>query len=131
MKPETIIQEAAADGVSLSLSDTGTIKVNGEQVGVNRWLAVIRENKPGILAALRSFRLVVDDLEALPQSCADCRHLATLHGHAKPGYCGGRDDLPHAYSEGHPLRLLPGDGGAGCGAFLHYNSENTRKIVRE
>jgi len=30
------------------------------------------------------------------------------------GYCGGRDDLPPAYGDSHPLRRLPDDGGHGC-----------------
>lgn len=56
MTPETIIREAQADGVSVALSPAGTIKVNGGQAAVNRWLPIIRENKPGILAALREPR---------------------------------------------------------------------------
>jgi len=51
--------------------------------------------------------------EPTPERCADCRHLR------RPGlgnrYCGGgRDDLPHAYGPGHPLRRLPEDGGETC-----------------
>lgn len=30
------------------------------------------------------------------------------------GYCGGRDDLAPAYGPGHPLRVLPADGGVSC-----------------
>ena len=39
------------------------------------------------------------------------------------GLCGGgRDDLPPAFTEGHPLRLLPGDGGASCPVWrLHWS----------
>ena len=33
------------------------------------------------------------------------------------GYCGGRDDLPPAYTEGHPLRKLPADLGETCQKF--------------
>ncbi len=53
MNPAAIIKEATADGVNFSLSPTGTIKATGEQTAVNRWLPIIRDNKPGILAALR------------------------------------------------------------------------------
>jgi hypothetical protein len=52
MTPATIIQEAAADGVAISRSSAGTLKAIGEQAAVTRWLPVIRENKPAILAAL-------------------------------------------------------------------------------
>lgn len=53
MNPATIIQQAAADGVSLILSPVGTIKATGEGAAVNRWLPLIREHKPGIVAALQ------------------------------------------------------------------------------
>lgn len=52
MTPAAIIKEAMADGVNLVLSTTGTIKATGKQHAVNRWLSVIREHKPEILATL-------------------------------------------------------------------------------
>lgn len=30
------------------------------------------------------------------------------------GYCSGREDLAPAYGAGHPLRVLPADGGVSC-----------------
>lgn len=45
MTPATIIREAQADGVNLSLSRAGTINATGDGTAVNRWLAVIRERK--------------------------------------------------------------------------------------
>jgi len=53
MNPATILLRAKADGVTLTLSPVGTIKAAGEQIAVNRWLPVIREHKPGIVAALQ------------------------------------------------------------------------------
>ena len=53
MTPATIIQQAAADGVSLILSPAGTIKATGTGDAVTRWLPLIREHKPGIVAALQ------------------------------------------------------------------------------
>ena len=48
-------------------------------------------------------------------SCAYFRHPGL-----SDGYCGGRDDLPHAYTAGHPLSHLPPDRGATCPAWrLH------------
>jgi hypothetical protein len=52
MTPAAIIREAAADGVSLALSSAGTIKAVGDQAAVNRWLPILREHKPGVMAAL-------------------------------------------------------------------------------
>jgi hypothetical protein len=54
MTPSAIIEQAAADGVSLTLSPTGTIKASGNAEAVNRWLTTIRQHKPGIVAALTS-----------------------------------------------------------------------------
>jgi hypothetical protein len=53
MNPATIIREAQADGVSLTLPQPGTIKASGNGATVNRWLAVIREHKAEIIGVLR------------------------------------------------------------------------------
>ncbi len=45
-------------------------------------------------------------------SCKTCRHLKRPG--LSDGHCDGRDDLPPAYTAGHPLRRLPDDGGASC-----------------
>jgi len=66
MTPAAIIKEAMADGVSLALSTTGTIKAGGKQDAVNRWLPVIRENKPAILAVLASQAEAEDLRPSLP-----------------------------------------------------------------
>ena len=52
MTPSAIVQKAIADGVKLWLSPAGTIKVAGNGPAVERWLPVIRERKPEIMAAL-------------------------------------------------------------------------------
>ncbi|MDD3328790.1 MAG: hypothetical protein PHW25_17035 [Zoogloea sp.] len=48
-------------------------------------------------------------------SCRTCRHLKRPG--LSDGHCGGRDDLPHAYTAGHPLRRLPDDGGVSCNTW--------------
>lgn len=53
MTPANIIQKAQSDGVRLSISPTGTIKATGDGAAVNRWLGAIRENKAGIIEALK------------------------------------------------------------------------------
>ena len=53
MTPAAIINEAMADGVSLTISPAGTIKATGDGAAVNRWLPAIRENKAEIVAALK------------------------------------------------------------------------------
>lgn len=53
MTPAAIIKEAMADGVSLALSPSGTIKAMGDGAAVNRWLPTIREYKAEIVEALK------------------------------------------------------------------------------
>jgi hypothetical protein len=47
--------------------------------------------------------------------CRHCRHIRRPG--LSDGHCGGRDDLPPAYGEHHPLRRLPDDMGATCEQF--------------
>jgi hypothetical protein len=54
MNLATIIQEVQADGVSLTLSPSGTIKATGDGAAVNRWLTVIREHKAALVETLRA-----------------------------------------------------------------------------
>jgi hypothetical protein len=53
MTPTTIVREARADGVRLTLSTFGAIKASGDSAAVNRWVAVIRERKAEIIEALK------------------------------------------------------------------------------
>jgi hypothetical protein len=68
MTPAAIIQQATADGVSLALSPVGTIKATGARGAVTRWLPLIQEHKPGILATLKEE--VTSGLEALEERAA-------------------------------------------------------------
>jgi hypothetical protein len=52
MTPAAIIEQAAAEGVSLTLSPSGTIKATGDQSAISRWLPIIKESKPAIIAML-------------------------------------------------------------------------------
>ena len=51
-------------------------------------------------------------LKSAARPCRTCRHLKRPG--LSDGHCGGRDDLPPAYTTGHPLRRLPDDRGASC-----------------
>lgn len=54
MTPVTLINEARADGVSLTLSPSGTIKATGDTAAINRWLSTIRACKADIVEALQT-----------------------------------------------------------------------------
>ncbi|MGB8884882.1 MAG: hypothetical protein WCC44_13520 [Azonexus sp.] len=57
-------------------------------------------------------RADAEQAAALDVGCITCAHFARPG--LSDGYCGGRDDLPRAYGENHPLRKLPSDQGATC-----------------
>lgn len=52
MTPITIIRKTQEEGLKLTLSPSGTIKVTGDATVVNRWLALIREHKAEITEVL-------------------------------------------------------------------------------
>ena len=52
MKPLTIIECAAKDGLTLTASPSGKIKIRGDQNKIDEWIETIRENKTAILAEL-------------------------------------------------------------------------------
>ena len=69
MTPGEIIEQATVEGVTLAPSPAGTITATGDQSAVDRWLPVIRDNKPSILCELQRERRrakVVAMLEAAP-----------------------------------------------------------------
>lgn len=53
MTPAVIIREARAEGLELSISSSGGIRYIGSESAATRWLPIIRQNKPGIVAALQ------------------------------------------------------------------------------
>lgn len=54
MNTAELISQAAEEGMILVLSPAGTIKATGIQSTVDKWLPVIRDNKPSILRELQS-----------------------------------------------------------------------------
>ena len=62
-------------------------------------------NAPGTRALVEAMRTRIG-------RCYRCQHFA------RERYCGGRSDLEPAYGRGHPLRLLPADGGANCTVWI-------------
>ena len=74
MTPAAIIKAAAAEGVTLALTPVATIKASGDGTAVNRWLPIIREHKPGVVAALQQ---ALND-EALPAPATETRRQRVL-----------------------------------------------------
>lgn len=83
MNPAAIIEQAKGDGVTLSLSPAGSVKMTGDEKAVARWLPAIRENK-ALLVVLLSGGNAADDAipaPALPAWCkADCPSLEEIPG---------------------------------------------------
>lgn len=65
MTPQTIIKNAAAEGVRLTLSATGNIKAAGDGAALSRWAGVIREHKAEIIHLLAA----ANDPVTLPTPC--------------------------------------------------------------
>ncbi len=76
MTPAAIIQRARADGVTLMLSPAGSIKAIGGGDAVERWLPIIRNHKPGIMAELRAANDTAHD--TLPDPAAEARWQRVL-----------------------------------------------------
>ena len=53
MTPAAIIQQAAADGVALVLSEDGAIKAGGASAPVIRWTPIFRQQKSELLFELQ------------------------------------------------------------------------------
>ena len=89
MSAATIIKQASDDGVTITASSTGHLKLVGDQTAVNRWVPVIREHKPDILVALQTDPAVLaikawlaaDKADALECGMTDCRDCANYRGH--------------------------------------------------
>lgn len=54
MIPQTLIRDAARDGLTLAPTETGTLRVHGPKSAVAKWAPILKERKTEILAALRS-----------------------------------------------------------------------------
>jgi hypothetical protein len=53
MNPALILEQIAADGLTLSVSESGNLYLDGKGSAVSDWPDVIRENKQELLAELR------------------------------------------------------------------------------
>ena len=52
MIPQTLIQEAARDGLTLAPTDKGTLRVHGPKAALAKWAPILKERKAEVLAAL-------------------------------------------------------------------------------
>ena len=73
MTPETVVQDATRDGVTLSLTALGTIKLNGEKTAVAKWTPTIRDHKAELVELLAA-----NDADTLPDSDMERRRQAVL-----------------------------------------------------
>jgi hypothetical protein len=49
-----LIRQAAADGVVLSLTPAGRLRLTGDQINVDRWIPIVGQYGSQIVAALRA-----------------------------------------------------------------------------
>lgn len=111
LKQSSINDAAAPDGVGLTVTHSPEVAADRVWWGD---LGVMVELLPGHGEGTTDIEQgELPEVEFSPaKSCRSCTHAA------RPGlgnlYCSGREDLPPAYSSGHPLRRLPEDGGVSC-----------------
>lgn len=55
MSTAEIIEGAFNDGVTLTMTSQGTVKVRGNGPALNKWAPVLKQHKPDIVAALQEF----------------------------------------------------------------------------
>lgn len=100
----------AADFEAASGAIRAAIQGN-DDVAIRQWSCFLADLACRVLRE-QAGQLVAPVAE---QDCRDCAHFRQPG--KSDGYCGGREDLPFAYGPGHPLRLLPKDGGVSCSEF--------------
>jgi hypothetical protein len=104
-----------------------------EEARIRRWLARIEEHYPELIAftiercrdnpeSREYFLRRAAEVPMIPAPAArvvpNCRVCIHRRGrHDTHWGCLARDDLPHLYGEGHPLRELPEDGGMTCAVY--------------
>jgi hypothetical protein len=59
-----IIERAQVDGVTISLDDSGKLKVRGDESAVARWLPEIRQAKPELVRLLTAHQADVAEAQA-------------------------------------------------------------------
>jgi hypothetical protein len=76
MDAKELIDRLTSDGLIITATPIGTLKISGHQTVVNRWLPILREHKPDIMALLT----LTTDKNHFPQNatkvfCAACQHF--------------------------------------------------------
>lgn len=129
MTPATIITQAMADGVSLTLSPVGTIKIAGQPANVSRWVSVVQTHKTEIIETLGngSFRADIlatyrtayfDHLDTCPvcrtgitnaMHCPNHTELWQAYGAFRQLHHGEQDRAPHtpATTASPPVAKIP------------------------
>ena len=79
MTASAIIESATAEGVMVSLSPAGKIKVTGGRAALDRWQPLLKQYKAGIIELLSGEPGGVVERPPLPHWCSsDCHHLRRL-----------------------------------------------------
>lgn len=72
MTPETIIQNASEEGISIAISHTGKMKAIGKEISLRKWLPIIRNSKAEILCILNQ----EEELKRLVCLVSDHHHFS-------------------------------------------------------
>lgn len=72
MSASTILKCALADGVRITLSPVGTLKISGEPANVSRWTDAVKSHKGEIVDALTVLELARTDYFTHKDTCPIC-----------------------------------------------------------
>ncbi len=76
MIPQTLIQEAARDGLTLAPTDKGTLRVHGPRAAIAKWAPILKERKAEVFAALKTGHVLVGELPKLSKGPFDSKDSA-------------------------------------------------------
>lgn len=125
MTPAAIIHGALSDGLTLTLTPVGTIKVAGPVVALERWAPVIRGHKPAVIEALRAppAPLTTDEEQAIRAWLAHIGEIDPVAIAEVMARCQ-RDPRALAYTLGQASEVPAPPGPVRCADCAHF--ERTR-----
>ena len=121
MTPSTIINQASADGVIITMPASGSLKAKGDLDQVNKWLPIFREHKAGIIMLLTevgnytnsdyistiiSQAVVHADPSDDRHTCRQCANLS-YSGACSVARPGGAVSAKNGYTPGQTFREQP------------------------
>ena len=134
MTAASIIHEALADGIALTLSPAGTIRVKGSSSVVSHWAPLIRQHKDELIAIMQAAGDDWPDIQNQPDNLAAFVHAVQTRLMREQGQVPARYTQPsHCEACGPvwPVWLWQGAPGFVYGCPWCFNRVNGQPIPRQ